>query len=117
MILKPKYYSILENVVSACMYNHSDEVIIEGLLEIVKSSGIDYYIAGQESNYYLEAVFNDVNVTRPKSWDDDGYDDLWSILVNLFGDYGTSPRYGWLTLTPSGVKCIATFIKKYKEVK
>lgn len=22
---------------------------------------------------------------------------VWIILVSLFGDYGTSPRYGWIT--------------------
>lgn len=33
---------------------------------------------------------DDVTHDRPNSY-------LWMCLVQMFGDYGTSPRYGWIT--------------------
>lgn len=64
-------------------------------------------------NGYLEEV-NDIYeklkssteisyITRPEKWrEKEGYgvDELcgifWSWLVMMFGDYGTSPRFGWI---------------------
>ena len=48
----------------------------------------------------------DVNTCRPDclcSFDNDGnsndfeqFEVFWMLLVLMFGDYGTSPRYGWI---------------------
>ena len=38
------------------------------------------------------------------------YDDLCSILVNIFGEYGTSPRSGWIEYETETCECIKKFI-------
>lgn len=30
------------------------------------------------------------------NWNDEGFQVIWMILVCLYGDYGTSPRGGWI---------------------
>ena len=34
---------------------------------------------------------------------------LWSTLVMEFGDYGTSPRYGWINKTQRAIDCLEEF--------
>ena len=36
---------------------------------------------------------------------------VWMILVLLYGDYGTSPRFGWI----EDIKGFRAFIEKLKE--
>jgi len=35
---------------------------------------------------------------------------LWSTLVMEFGDYGTSPRFGWINKTQRAIDCFEQFI-------
>lgn len=35
---------------------------------------------------------------KHKSFDDDQFQVFWMMLVLLYGDYGTSPRSGWLKM-------------------
>lgn len=35
---------------------------------------------------------------------------LWSTLVMEFGDYGTSPRCGWINKTQRAIDCFEQFI-------
>lgn len=44
----------------------------------------------------LEAKETEINYIFEFS--DDGFRIIWMILVCMFGDYGVSPRYGWLLL-------------------
>lgn len=38
---------------------------------------------------------------------------LWSTLVVEFGDYGTSPRFGWISKTQRAVDCFEQFFAEY----
>lgn len=42
----------------------------------------------------LDRLAQDKDIFRPDVWND--LDDVWSIIVFLYGDYGTSPRSGWI---------------------
>ena len=47
---------------------------------------------------WMEALKNPTSnvVYRPDTTNDAGLEVLWMICVELFGDYGTSPRGGWI---------------------
>ena len=61
-----------------------------------------YAISYNHDLYTLQAGINEIldqltqhkDVFRPDVWKD--LDDVWSIIVFLYGDYGTSPRSGWI---------------------
>lgn len=40
---------------------------------------------------------------------------LWMICVQLFGDYGTSPRYGWIEKKDEFFKFIDSITKTYQD--
>lgn len=42
---------------------------------------------------------------------------IWMICVCLFGDYGTSPRYGWIIDTDGFYDFIDKITATYKEAK
>lgn len=44
--------------------------------------------------------FENNNMLRPKGeqFEDEQFEIFWMMLVLLFGDYGTSPRSGWLEI-------------------
>lgn len=48
---------------------------------------------------------------------DDG-DIIYGFLILMYGDYGTSPRSGWLNgeITKCISKCISDLTEKYKEM-
>lgn len=58
----------------------------------------------EEVNDIYEALKNPTHcIQRPDKWrekDNYGVDEFegvfWSWLVMMFGDYGTSPRFGWI---------------------
>lgn len=76
--------------------------ILQGLGDIAKYNGhkeeikqvIDYIKNG---NYEFEYA-----ITMPEFLVINSYDyfinTLWQLTVILYGDYGTSPRYGWLDI-------------------
>ena len=103
MKLESKNFSIFEDVVVACTYNHNDRIIIEGL---------EYIVDNLKKMYHTDDY---IKIKRPLPYDEE-FDDMWGILVCIFGDYGTSPRYGWINCTLSGIRCIKAFTKEYKEV-
>ena len=35
---------------------------------------------------------------------------LWSVLVMEYGNYGTSPRFGWINKTQRAIDCFEQFI-------
>ena len=44
---------------------------------------------------------------------------IMGILVCLYGDYGTSPRYGWIEnklLIPEFIKILDEYIEEWKEM-
>ena len=52
-------------------------------------------------------------VTRSDtSFDDDGVELLWMMLVQYFGDYGTSPRSGWVSDTSGAAEFLDAHIER-----
>lgn len=46
--------------------------------------------------------------------DDEALDQYWSMFVLMFGDYGTSPRFGWIKKTDESIQF---FTDLYNDVK
>lgn len=72
----------------------------EGLVALLD---VLYYNGYKEVIYelisYIESNEDVYGISQPNFLGND-YDDplriLWSVLVMLYGDYGTSPRTGWI---------------------
>ena len=68
-------------------------------------------------NYQLEASWN--NISYPDnllSEDPDAPDRiLWSVLVYEFGDYGTSPRFGWIEDKEAALAAFKEYLDEEKE--
>lgn len=75
-------------------------------------------------NYDTELVENlliDLNtngqVGAKDEWtDNEGLDQFWCMFVLLFGDYGTSPRFGWLYGTEKSRSFMKEFYDDLKEL-
>ena len=65
---------VLTNLLKAYSYNRSDEEMFSLYDELIKRFDRDMSV----------------------EWSDDG-NIIYSTLVLMFGDYGTSPRSGWFT--------------------
>lgn len=58
-----------------------------------------------------EEIIARVNDNSVVEWTDDG-DIIYGILVLLYGDYGTSPRSGWITKDKENIiSCINDIIR------
>lgn len=66
---------------------------------------------------YLKETADKPQVSYP-DWLSDDADApdriLWSVLVMLDGDYGTSPRYGWIEKPKSAIERMALFVADVK---
>lgn len=72
--------------------------ILEGLDSVTFYNGLAEEVArwkDLEPNDYNSISAPD-NIVIPKTEDDYQLQVIWILLVELFGDYGTSPRSGWL---------------------
>ena len=67
--------------------------LIEALDMVVWYNGYWEIVKG-----WIEALTNPKGkyIHRPDDCNDDGLEVLWMICVLMFGDYGTSPRSGWV---------------------
>ena len=78
----------------ALWYNGFEEHV-DAMIEYINDNGVD--IRGDGRRLQVEfprgksacVTVDDVVHDNPNSI-------LWMVLVDMFGDYGTSPRYGWI---------------------
>lgn len=87
------------NALVSMFYYNYDEALIDDLLKVVK----------EKSNTKDDHVsFSDVD----DFWqDNEGAQFIWGMLVLMFGDYGVSPRVGWLNTT----KDLISFLEDMQE--
>ena len=73
------------------------ETGIEALITVLNYNG--YGIYKRALLYHIDECYTGL-ISFPDFLDDLDADHpiriLWSVLVVMYGDYGTSPRYGWL---------------------
>lgn len=94
-------YEILDSIT---WYNG----IYEPLLEIKK----------RVEDFTIINELGGCNMCRPCDEDyfeDEQFEIFWMMLVLLFGDYGTSPRYGWLEIDKNRNEII-NFIDKITKI-
>lgn len=95
--MQKDHKDILRGVIAAFWYNRDKEELLE-VLEEVK-----------------QRLNNSENYAKPS---EDGHI-IASILFYIFGDYGTSPRYGWIydnKLIDDFVEVLDSEIKDIKDI-
>ena len=89
--------------------------MLEALLWVLLYNGYDDKI--MRIYNYLKENADKSQVSYP-DWLSDDVDApdriLWSVLVMLDGDYGTSPRYGWIDKPKSAIERMAWFVAEIK---
>lgn len=75
---------------------------LNGFLDVMKYNGYSYYLK-KFKRYINENKSKEIySIDYPshilKGDADSVPGILWSMLVMMFGDYGTSPRFGWLEI-------------------
>lgn len=89
---------------------------LEALLDVLYYNGYIEDIA--EIVQYIYTNEDPDHISFPhyleEYYDSDPARILWSVLVVMFGDYGTSPRYGWIE-TENKKKCLNE-LKSWLEV-
>ena len=89
--------------------------MLEALLRVLWYNGYDDKI--MRIYNYLKENEDKSQVSYP-DWLSDDADApdriLWSVLVMLDGDYGTSPRYGWIDKPKSAIDRMAWFVAEVK---
>ena len=89
-----------EALSSVLWYNDADAEIIDGFIEYIDDcSQID---PGYGIKPYAPFP-NDPLITRQDVFEDRLNSVIWQMLVLMFGDYGTSPRYGWIDDTRGSI--------------
>ena len=70
---------MIETIFEMLTYNYEASYLLEGVNEI------------------LQQMKKQNNIGKPKCWvKNHELTDIWCVLVGIYGDYGMSPRNGWL---------------------
>ena len=89
---------------------------LEALLDVLYYNGYDEDIL--EIAKYIESNEDSEQISFPNYLEQYDCDNpiriFWSVLVVMYGDYGTSPRFGWIE-TSNKRKCLNQ-IKSWLEV-
>ena len=103
--------SIIDAIDSVTWYN--------GLAErIVTWKNMENYNVRQTYGEYYPEGWLSPSMRFLTSLTEDGYEQLqviWMICVMLFGDYGTSPRNGWIENKDEFFTFIDMITKTYRE--
>lgn len=80
--------------------------------EIIHWKDDGYFEEGESGSliWYWDK-FNDFSLEKR-----DQIEVIWMICVNLFGDYGTSPRSGWIENREAFYEFVDAITKTYQEV-
>lgn len=87
------------------------QCIIQAIFDSFSYNRADYHMF-----LLCEEIRERIDNNSEVIWTDDG-DIIYGILVLLYGDYGTSPRSGWIQdLYIENVKlCVNDIIEEYKR--
>ena len=91
------------------MYNDADAEIIDRFIKYIDES------ARYEPTYGVKpyATFPaETLISREDVYEDRLNAVIWQLLVLMFGDYGTSPRYGWIDDTRGAI----AYLKELKSL-
>lgn len=95
-----KLYAAL---IDTAMYNFGSTVF-EKLLDVVKKKAtVDYTIIAAWDSELKDFESPDLN-------------QFWCMLVLMFGDYGTSPRVGWLAPSAELIQFLEDVVADLKEL-
>lgn len=72
--------------------------LVDALAAVVWYNGLDEDIRNCQE-YLRGRSITTGCYWKPADWKDPQLEVIWMLLVRLYGDYGTSPRHGWVTRT------------------
>jgi hypothetical protein len=91
--MNDKNNKLLNGILTICYYNSCEEFIID-LVEFLKNKDLHE----EESIIYFEDFANGKykwNFANP-SYENSSLHIIQMLLTNEYGEYGTSPRFGWI---------------------
>lgn len=94
-----KLYAAL---IDTAMYNFGSTVF-ENLLDVVKKAAVE--------NKTIATWDSDL-----KDFESPDLNQFWCMLVLMFGDYGTSPRVGWLAPSAELIQFLEDVVADLKEL-
>ncbi len=107
------YNNLIENLNSIIWYNGIYEGLWKLKEDLLKSKDYGNYLSYKESNIQKKGPLP-LYVHNHEEFDNEQFEIFWMLLVLKYGDYGTSPRTGWLELTNK--KEIIEFIDTLTEL-
>lgn len=87
-------------------YNYS----ADALRDIYKRAVEEY-----ESHDTFEVVTISINDVDDDWYDNEGLNFVWGMLVLMFGEYGSSPRVGWLIISKELIDFLENMLKNLDE--
>ena len=91
------------------MYSYNYDV---DALKIIQERVVKEY----ESHDTFCVVTIGINDVDDDWYDNEGLNFVWGMLVLMFGDYGTSPRSGWLNVGKDLIDFLEDMIANLKEL-
>lgn len=90
-----------EALADVLYYNDADAEIIDGFIKYIDNASHfeAFYIKHASASFPND----DTLITREDVIEDRLNAVIWQLLVLMFGDYGTSPRYGWIDDTKGAI--------------
>ena len=76
--------------------------LVDALAAVVSYNGLEEDIRNCQEHLRGQATIPGCYL-RPTDWKDPQLEVIWMLLVRLYGDYGTSPRYGWVARTGEAI--------------
>lgn len=83
-----EYAKVLYLFSTVAWYNGMEDIIKE-MYELEPDSETNYIIYHYYDKYFKNEETQDLEAYYQIQV-------LWMMLINMFGDYGTSPRFGWI---------------------
>lgn len=81
-------------------------------LEVIYNRIVEEY----ESHDTFQVITIGINDIDDDWYDNEGLNFVWGMLVLLFGDYGTSPRTGWLNVSKELIDFLKDMLENLKEL-
>ena len=107
------YNNLIENLNSIIWYNGIYEGLWKLKEDLLKSKDYGNYLSYGENDIQEKGSFP-LYVYNHEEFDNSQFEIFWMLLVLKYGNYGTSPRTGWLEL--KNKKEIIEFIDTLTEL-
>lgn len=101
-----KNSKLFQAFVDMYSYNYSTDA-----LRVIYNRAVEEY----ESHDTFEVVTISINDVDDDWYDNEGLNFVWGMLTLMFGEYGSSPRVGWLIVSKELIDFLENMLKNLDE--